>query len=1068
MAFDVATWRDEVRALVADFASDPQDALARAGVTSLYGFLLGSTVLPVVATYAAGDPGNAVVTLTGVVGGLGANLIANLVQKKYDDANVITVTAQEAQSAELAPVYEAMAEKVEVIKIAEEELGKAGQIAVLEQLRAELRQLGKYGQFAHAHIYVEQSGGVNLGVGNQIRSINDIVARDKHEHHYHGPTNVLDAETLLREYLRSLSGECNRLSLADADSRDPTHAAVELASVYTGLEVARRVGFSQESGTPERHERALESVSAQPRLVLLGDPGSGKSTFVNFITLCLAQAWLGVPGWIERLGADWAHGPLVPVRVVLRECAAWVAAQPPPPARGTAQTVWQWLAERHGDALVSVLRRELDAGRVILLFDGLDEVPAGADGQSLAVVRQILEDVRHVAWRGRVLVTCRALDYQDSQRQLAGWSTERLIPFSEPLRRAFIQHWYQVLAQLDRPLNGTPDTLSTQLLTAMHERSELRRLAGNPLLLTMMTLLHSYAGRLPDERVQLYEQCIEMLLYRWRANHGESALQMQLDLVAWRPRDLHDLLDRLGYVAHQQGGSDDGEAGTDLPRPLLMETARAFFASYDPDRAYGRAEVLCQYVSRHSNGVLQQYGPDIYRFPHRTFQEYLAARRLTSDEQWSDREAEFVDRALARTAEGSQWRETVMLAISRLVVEYKQIRPVVDVAAMLLERHPARTPAWVDDVLLAGDALVEVGRERLARLAPQNAQIGVATANALAETLQSAAGGTLDPTSIDEVRIGTLLGKLGDPRPGVASLPPLCVPMAGASVILGNTPEDRDGWVQWGVWDARRGEGLMDHFNQQRRPTTVAPFAMARYPITNAQYASFIAEQGYDANQLWWDAAGRAWLLRDDTNEDVVGGLCRRIKHQPEYWDDDTLGVAQSNRPVVGVSWYEACAFCRWLTHHPQYNPEGYHYRLPSDAEWEYAMRGGERRPFAWGWNPPDEALLHRIARLPLTVPVGCLAYTSTPDGIADVVGVAERTRSLMTPGCYADQGDQAQYDGFTDTMLVTRGMRHTGTVAQWAPFHLSRRSPRFARSSDRRLGFRVVREEGSEQDPPA
>ena len=54
---------------------------------------------------------------------------------------------------------------------------------------------------------------------------------------------------------------------------------------------------------------------------------------------------------------------------------------------------------------------------------------------------------------------------------------------------------------------------------------ELRRLAGNPLLLTMMTLLHAYEGRLPGERVRLYERCVEFLLHRWRAQPGEVPLR---------------------------------------------------------------------------------------------------------------------------------------------------------------------------------------------------------------------------------------------------------------------------------------------------------------------------------------------------------------------------------------------------------------------------------------------------------------------------------------------------------------------------------------------------------------
>src|SRR5262249_51289435 len=79
MPFDLTTWRADIRALVDDFARDPHGALNRTGVHSLYGFLIGSTILPVAAAYAH-EPASAISALIGVAGGLGANLLANLAQ----------------------------------------------------------------------------------------------------------------------------------------------------------------------------------------------------------------------------------------------------------------------------------------------------------------------------------------------------------------------------------------------------------------------------------------------------------------------------------------------------------------------------------------------------------------------------------------------------------------------------------------------------------------------------------------------------------------------------------------------------------------------------------------------------------------------------------------------------------------------------------------------------------------------------------------------------------------------------------------------------------------------------
>lgn len=178
MPFDLNQWRGEARELMADFARDPRRAMQGAGVTSLYGFLLGSSVLPVVAAYAS-DPGSAIIAASGVVGSVGAGLLTNIAQKRYDAANALALAAEDAQTPALAPAYETIARQLDIFPLAERALVQAGQTTVLAELRDELRRLGKSGQFSGATISIEQSGGVNFGVGNTIGMIGDVFNGDK-------------------------------------------------------------------------------------------------------------------------------------------------------------------------------------------------------------------------------------------------------------------------------------------------------------------------------------------------------------------------------------------------------------------------------------------------------------------------------------------------------------------------------------------------------------------------------------------------------------------------------------------------------------------------------------------------------------------------------------------------------------------------------------------------------------------------------------------------------------------------------------------------------------------------
>ncbi len=149
----------------------------------------------------------------------------------------------------------------------------------------------------------------------------------------------------------------------------------------------------------------------------------------------------------------------------------------------------------------------------------------------------------------------------------------------------------------------------------------------------------------------------------------------------------------------------------------------------------------------------------------------------------------------------------------------------------------------------------------------------------------------------------------------------------------------------------------------------VDAFAIAKFPTTNAQYGEFINAGGY-GNEMHWTEMGWKWRKS-------------RVEDEPGFWRDPRFNSA--NLPVVGVSWYEAVAFCNWLS-----DREGgrKHYRLPTEAEWEKAARGpDDARNFPWG----DEFELGRANTAEMgigqTTPVDSFPNGASPFGLWDMAG---------------------------------------------------------------------------------
>ena len=212
-------------------------------------------------------------------------------------------------------------------------------------------------------------------------------------------------------------------------------------------------------------------------------------------------------------------------------------------------------------------------------------------------------------------------------------------------------------------------------------------------------------------------------------------------------------------------------------------------------------------------------------------------------------------------------------------------------------------------------------------------------------------------------------------------------------------------------------------------------FRIGRYPVTVGEYRAFVEAGGYAERSHWTDGG---WVWRQ------AQGIC-----VPEFWESDRW-AGDDRLPVIGVSWFEALAYCRWLS-----AVTGRGYGLPTEAQWEKAARGTDGRIYPW-CDAPDASRSNTRASGPgHTLPVGQHSPAGdSPYGCAEMAGNAsEWTLSQYRPYPYRDD------DGRND--VAGQGERVIRGGSWFKPLLRARVAARgmndpFFRDHD--VGFRLVR----------
>jgi formylglycine-generating enzyme required for sulfatase activity len=208
---------------------------------------------------------------------------------------------------------------------------------------------------------------------------------------------------------------------------------------------------------------------------------------------------------------------------------------------------------------------------------------------------------------------------------------------------------------------------------------------------------------------------------------------------------------------------------------------------------------------------------------------------------------------------------------------------------------------------------------------------------------------------VERISAGNALGLLGDPRLDPLR-PQMCAVRAGPFWMGTERAEAEVVAARHGIPAAWMLKSTPLHERE------LDAFEVARFPVTEGEYHAFARDTGY------WDL--------------------------PSHWRDGAPPRFRSNHPVHGVSWQGALLYTEWLRERT-----GRPFRVPTEAEWEKAARGADRRAFPWGERFDPARCNTREGGVGSTTPVGTYPSGASPCGALDLAGnVEEWTADLYWP----------------------------------------------------------------------
>lgn len=455
-----------------------------------------------------------------------------------------------------------------------------------------------------------------------------------------------DRESSRQDKERELRDELER---ADESRRAELIAALEENDIEQNQKQA-----------PEEARTPGEMLKEPGPVVLLGGPGSGKTTLVKRLARSCS---LGHAQLRERFPEmPWCFPVVVPVTQYVDGAKDHTILE----------YIEEFLRERGGEMLLARYREHFLNGRVLLLLDGLDEVAHAS--QRIAAAKAVDETAQSLG-QNRLLVSSRRVGYAICRLSVPA-AHYILCPFSPKDITTFVEHWY---VAFEKSQKGDKADLAAARQTAKELNEEIRSnssvasLATNPLMLTIIALIKHRSVELPHRRVELYRIALETLLDSW--NLARSLAQTRNQRTAGETPRIEQTREVWSHIALWM----HTEANREVSRERLHNKLVEVLVQECDKTEFDAQAIAGSYLdaAAETSGLLEARGANTYAFVHQSFQEYLAGYRLM-------RPATKACLRIKEHCPDPRWHEVIRLGVGHLSITVGEKEVVGDIVDELL------------------------------------------------------------------------------------------------------------------------------------------------------------------------------------------------------------------------------------------------------------------------------------------------------------------------------------------------------------------------------------------------